>query len=64
MDIYRLAKGATEMRLRELAATIIEGVLAQLEGEEMTESTKQQLLLLLGLSATGSVSSLTQPKGE
>ena len=64
MDIYRLAKGATEMRLRELAATIIEGVLAQLEGEEMTESTKQQLLLLLGLSATGSVSSLTQAKSE
>lgn len=62
MDIYKLAKGATEMRLREMAAGIIESILGQLEGEELNEQTKQQLMLLLGLSSTGAVAQLSQLK--
>lgn len=60
MDIFRMAEAATMMRVREIAAKQIEEVLKSLEGTELTDASKQQLLVLLGLASTGSVFNVAQ----
>lgn len=55
-----MAEAATMMRVREIAAKQIESVLKSLEDTELTEPSKQQLLVLLGLASTGSVFNVAQ----
>ena len=62
MDIFSMARSATLMRLHETASKTIENTLDSLADVELSDSQKQQLVVLLALASTGAVFQVAQGK--